>query len=659
MYVLELGTRLGVGACGRLLADLGATVFVAEPRVNDGAGKWSDRTLATAGRQSILCDRTHGGDIDVLAEVAARCDVALISSDVDRWAEPLQSALAGCAIVCDITAFGAAGPLAGRAADELAIQGMTGLMHTTGFPDGPAVPIGLPVVEFLTGICAAVATTVAWRVLRHDGVGQRIDMALFDTAISTLTTFLPAHFAGKVPGRLGNGHSLSVPWNAYRAIDGWVVICSSTDVHWQQLATLISPELAADPRYRLLADRIERRTDVDAQVAAWVAGRHVEPLLQTLSDAGIAGGPIVPVADLPREPNLVFRRAIADVVDPVSQRHVRVPGTLIHFDDQWAPGPAIPAPDSGRTNALRLAPSQAHVPRVPRAPLAGVRVIEIGQYTTAPLAARHLASFGADVIKIEPAGGDSARLWAPHRHGTSHFFVMTNGEKRSLALDLRSDEGRAAFVALLTGADVLVENMKPGSLEHLGFSYERLRALNPRLIYCEISGFGMRSVYKGRPAFDTVVQAMSGIMDAIGADGRPLKSGISVADIAGAQIGLFAIAAALEHRDRSGRGTMIDISMQDVGAWLTQTLWNTGRRMTDYAGQVATIAGACAHPQVLARELIVRRVDAEGTEWEMLGSPLKLDVTPPCIGTPLGRPVSGAMTWREENIGDLDAMTIA
>jgi crotonobetainyl-CoA:carnitine CoA-transferase CaiB-like acyl-CoA transferase len=274
-------------------------------------------------------------------------------------------------------------------------------------------------------------------------------------------------------------------------------------------------------------------------------------------------------------------------------------------------------------------------------------VLEIGQFTTAPLAARHLASFGADVIKIEPAEGDSARAWAPHRRGTSHFFVMSNGEKRSLALDLRSDDGRATFAGLVAGADVLVENMKPGSLQRLGFGHERLRTLNPRLVYCGISGFGLNSAYAGRPAFDTVVQAMCGIMDATRADGVPMKSGISAADIGGGQVGLLAIVAALERREHTGRGAMIDIAMQDVGAWLTQTRWNGGTPAGGHTAGVATVAEASAHPQTLARELIVTRRDAAGTEWEMLASPLRLARTPPQVGTPIGPSVQGPLHWRD------------
>jgi len=646
MRVLELGSRIGVGACGRILADAGAEVIVVEPRTRQEADKWQDRPLATAGKHSLAFEPTRPDDCAVLEAAAWRCDVVLTSSDVDVALHGgLRSALDDIPIACDITAFGATGPLAGIAASELDLQAMSGLADTTGFRDGDPVAIRLPIVELLTGLYGAVSTAIAWRVMRRDGVGQRIEVAMLDTAINALTTFLPAHFAGRPSRRLGNGHSLSCPWNAYRARDGWVVVCSSTDAHWRGLASVIAPALADDPRYALLADRLARRGDVDALVACWVAERTIEATLDALQGTGVAAAPIVPVAALSGDANLALRGTLLTAVDPVTGRSVRLPASLLPAE-RGAASVTIPEPDSVRSRLSRTPRRRTRQARsaVSR-PLAGVRVLEIGQYTTAPLATRHLASFGADVIKIEPEGGDIARLWTPARAGTSHFFKMTNGSKRSVALDLRGSAGRACFRDLLAHADVLVENMKPGSLANLGFDYDTMQSINPRLVYCAISGFGARSAYPGRPAFDMVVQAMSGIMEANGSGEQPLKVGASIADIAGAQTGLFAVIAALEQRERTGRGSMVDIAMQDIGAWLTQSLWSGLLRLPASTREPADIAAALAHPQVVARELVVARVDEEGTAWEMLGSPMKLALTPPLIGPPLGAPAAGGIGW--------------
>lgn len=663
--VLEIGSRIAVSACGRLLADLGATVFVVEGTdpVGEGRGKWRDRANAMAARHGIVCDRTDRDDLAALGALVKACDVVLMSSDVDDELAntPLVAeALAACPIVCDITAFGQSGPWAGRPAAEVEIQALGGLLETTGLADGDAVPISVPIVETSAGLYAADAVAVALHVLRRDGTGDRIEIALFDVAVNALTTFVPAHFAGSVPRRLGNGHGMAVPWNAYPALDGWVLICSANDAQWRRLAQLIDPPLPEDPRYATLVQRVAARTEVDALVGAWTRTLTRDRIVDVLAGASVASGAIVPLATLEHERNLAFRVTVASLDDPVSGARVRVPHALVRLrplgrsqaDDESARAvgtPAISARDGGRLLAREtIAGHDVHAgvrsaSGYSAPPLAGLRVVEIGQFTAAPLAARHLSSFGADVVKVEPEGGEGARSWAPLRAGTSHFFVMSNGDKRSVALDLRSDAGRDALAGLLQSADVLVENLKPGSLAALGFDAGRLHAINPGLVHCAISGFGAYSVYAGRPAFDTVIQAMSGMMDATRADDIPLKSGISAADILGGQMAFLAILAALAARDLTGCGSTIDLSMQDVGAWSTQTLWNVSPPSTAYRGPVLTVAQACDSPQTKARELIVRRRDAEGTEWELFGSPMRLERAMPRIGTPIGKPLVGSV----------------
>lgn len=659
LRVVELGSRIAASACGRMLADLGATVFVPESDAAViGGGKWRDRANAVAGKYSVRCDAS------TLRALITQCDVVVTCSDHDVGlvgATELAEAIDACPVVCDITAFGHSGPWAGRPASEVEIQAASGLLETTGRADGAALPIGVPIVEMSAGLYAADAIAVALHALRRYGTGDRIDIALFDVAFNALTTFVPAHFAGRTPKRLGNGHGMAVPWNAYPAADGWVLICSANDPQWQRLARLIGPALPAHPEYDTLVKRVAARGEVDALVAAWTRLLPSARIVEMLADANVASGAIVPLRAIDEEPNLVLRQTVGRVVDPQTGATVRVPNALVRLQSAMSTGnvpsavavvPRIPAVDEGRALADAAITAPRRPPVVPRAgdmarpPLEGLRVVEIGQFTAAPLAARHLSSFGAEVLKIEPEGGEGARDWAPLRGGTSHFFVMSNGEKRSVALDLRTPAGHAALAELLRTADVLVENLKPGSLDALGFDGATLQALNPRLVHCAISGFGARSVYGGRPAFDTVIQAMSGMMDATRDGDVPLKSGISAADIMGGQVAFFAILAALAARDRSGVGSAIDLSMQDIGAWSTQTLWNVPQASVCYDGVVNAVADACESPQAAARALIVRRVDADGIEWELFGSPMRLEHASPRIGTPIGKPVpGGAVGW--------------
>jgi len=692
VFVVELGSRLGVRACGSLLSQLGATVVMLE-RLDAGSLPEPSRRAPYAwGKHAIGWRAADTADLALVERLVRRADVVITASDVDGTLPALLAeAVRTRPIRCDITATGSTGPLAGQPLTDAMVQALTGIMDTTGLVGGPPVQLGMPVTELSTGIYSALGIVTAWRVWRTQGISQTLDMALYDIGVNTLTTFLPGHFGGGVSSRLGNGHSMGVPWNAYTAADGWVLICTTSDDHWRRLCELIGdPAMGNDPRYATLSERVSRREEVDALMTSWTKRLPLADCLAKLEPAGIACGAIVTMADLPREPNLLHRKRITRANDPVSGREVVLMPSAVGSDDWERAGPAaIPAPDADRARIDALLASPSAVPQAPpaaspRLPLAGMRVLEIGQFTTAPLVCRHLASLGAEVLKIEPPAGDTARLWKPHRAGLSLFFVMSNSGKQSLAVDLRSDAGRALFADLVASADCLVENLKPGSLARLGFSYDALKKLNPRIVYCPISGFGADSAYDGKAAFDTVVQAMCGIMDATRSRGTPLKVGASIADIFGGQLGLLSVLAALELRDRTGTGRYIDISMQDAGAWLTQPLWNMadgawvaqepvqcadGFALVDASGAqpsaalleqaaaksraewvaaceregvrcvpVQSVAEVAAHAQTAARNLIVYKTTAEGVRWELLGSPLKLSVTPPRAGDPIGPP---------------------
>ena len=192
-------------------------------------------------------------------------------------------------------------------------------------------------------------------------------------------------------------------------------------------------------------------------------------------------------------------------------------------------------------------------------PLAGVRVLDFSHVIAGPLATFYLAQMGADVVKIEkPAGGDVLRR---SERGPSAFLSL-NGGKRCVALDFRTEEGRAEILAMARDADVFVDNFRPGSLERHGLGYEAIRAVNPRIVYCSISGFGRTGPWADRPAYDHVVQAMTGMAMMGGVEGDdPIKTGFPVVDAATGMLGALAIVSALHQRNRDGRSILLDVSM--------------------------------------------------------------------------------------------------
>lgn len=196
--------------------------------------------------------------------------------------------------------------------------------------------------------------------------------------------------------------------------------------------------------------------------------------------------------------------------------------------------------------------------------LNGIKVIDLTRVLAGPFCTMILGDLGADVIKIEAPEGDEARNFGPFVKGESAYFMSINRNKRSMVLNLKDPRGREILKELVRQADVLVENFRPGTTAKLGISYEELYPLNPRLIYASCSGFGQTGPYRGRPAYDIIIQAMGGIMSITGQPGgEPTRVGASIGDITAALFTVIGILAALAERERSGKGQYIDISMLD------------------------------------------------------------------------------------------------
>lgn len=211
------------------------------------------------------------------------------------------------------------------------------------------------------------------------------------------------------------------------------------------------------------------------------------------------------------------------------------------------------------------------------APLEGIRVVEVGNFLAAPYCTMQLADLGADVVKVErPGGGDLVRSTGPFLDGESSPFIRINRNKRSLALDLKTPEGREVFLALSRRADVIVENLSPGSMASLGLTYETLSADHPELIYVAASGWGQDGPYADRPGLDIIVQGMSGIMSITGEpEGPPVKVGVPIADLTCALYAALAALSALHVRDRTGRGQFVDVSLLESGVSLA--IWEAAQ----------------------------------------------------------------------------------
>jgi crotonobetainyl-CoA:carnitine CoA-transferase CaiB-like acyl-CoA transferase len=224
------------------------------------------------------------------------------------------------------------------------------------------------------------------------------------------------------------------------------------------------------------------------------------------------------------------------------------------------------------------------------APLAGVKVLEVGNFIAAPFCTMQLADLGADVIKIErPGFGDIVRSTGPFIDGESSPYLLINRNKRSLSLDMSVEEGRAVFERLASTADIIVENLSPGAMARLGFTYENLSANHPGLIYVSASGWGETGPYASYPGLDMIVQAMSGLMSITGEEGRPpVKVGVPITDLVCALYCALAAVTAYHVRSVTGKGQYIDVNLFESGVSLA--VWEAGKYFA--TGEVPKRLGA-------------------------------------------------------------------
>jgi crotonobetainyl-CoA:carnitine CoA-transferase CaiB-like acyl-CoA transferase len=209
-------------------------------------------------------------------------------------------------------------------------------------------------------------------------------------------------------------------------------------------------------------------------------------------------------------------------------------------------------------------------------PLAGIRVVEVGNYMAAPFCAMQLADLGAEVVKVEhPEGGDVVRHSEPLIEGEGSAFMRLNRNKRSIALDLKTEKGKEIFRRLAGTADVVVENLRPGTMNDLGLEYENLQRVNPELIYVAASGWGQDGPLRDQPGMDIMAQARSGLMSITGTPGgEPVKVGVPMCDLVCALYGALAAVAALYERRETGKGQYIDVSLLEAG--VSFAIWEAG-----------------------------------------------------------------------------------
>src|SRR5438876_4835100 len=274
-------------------------------------------------------------------------------------------------------------------------------------------------------------------------------------------------------------------------------------------------------------------------------------------------------------------------------------------------------------------------------PLDGVRVLELARYQAGPRGGMILSDLGAEVIKIEPPGGEETRKHPPMVRGQSVYFTVYNRGKKSVCLDLRQDEGKRVFAELVGKSDIVLENFRPGVMKAMGFDYERLREINRSIILVSVSGFGQYGPYTDRPAFDPLGQAMSGLMTLTGQPvGQPLGTASSVVDRYTALHATIGTLAALRHRERTGEGQVVDVCLLDSALTMVEI-------PTSYYLATGAEGGEGGRPPYKARDgwvvIAAAGRDMAGRLMKIVGGPA--DDTPLAGSSPAGERRAKIDAW--------------
>jgi len=625
--VLDLAGPLG-SYCGRLLADAGADVVKVEPPegdplrhrppfAGDRPGPQSSLSFAYyhANKRGVVLDYRRPEAAAALADLGANADVIVLTPTVREPVagfDPAAGELAWAGpqtVVCSITPFGLTGPCRTWRATHLVSHAMSGLMYVQGAPEGPPVVVpGQQLYDF-TGAHAAVAVLTALRARPQAG-GQLIDISAHE--VLTQSCFdIYSYTNSALIGRRRPRATQYSGGGSWPCRDGVIEFTASTDKHWFALMELLDhPAELSDPSWAHPVVRHPYEEKIIEVMRPLIAAMSREDFFVRGQQLGLPCTVINTVGDFvddqqPRSRGFFVRRELAGVGE------VDLPGEPFRCTERVLDQYRRPAPRLGESSLSEVAdqwrePAPAIGP-VP-GPLSGIRAISFGTAIAGALSGTALAELGADVIKIEsPARPDNLRrLWAPgepvvHEPSgadTSPMFANFNRTTRSVALDMKDPSSVALFLRLAAVADVIIENYAPGVMQRWGLGYEQIAAANPRIVMLSLTGFGHSGPRSHYLAYGATVCSFVGLTDA-----WQYPSGVHFDYLSQAH-GVFGVLAALAARDRTGRGTHVDLAEVETAAAVM------GPMMLDYVvnGRRSVVPGNRV-PGALLSEVVRCRGD--------------------------------------------------
>jgi crotonobetainyl-CoA:carnitine CoA-transferase CaiB-like acyl-CoA transferase len=577
--VVELSDRIAGSYCGKLLADAGAQVRKIEPPQGDPLRRFTasgsplpnntDSPLfgyLNAGKRSVALSPGKSADSERFCAELAGADVVVVTATRSRAAElgiDPQRLLAASpqAVVITISEFGWTGPYAERAASEFTLQAWAGSTGFRGDPAGPPIAIGGDLGEYMAGAFAAFGVLALRRRVEQGGPGEHLDLSMLEAmTLMQSGEWLHSQLLRVPPVT----RTVEVP-SIEPAKDGYVGITMVTGQQWLDFAAMVErPELTEIPQLRFQIGRWEYRDLIRELIGPWLAERTVDEIVELgqlfrLPIAALGNGATIRDMAYMRERGVFVRH-------PAGFHQPRPPWLM----SRCRPAPLRAAPALGDTNdePPRRQPPRGREPVERRLPLEGVRVVDLTAFWAGPAATHLLAAFGADVVKVESIQRpDGIRYSGGMRTDVDDWweygwvFHAMNTNKRSVTLDLASEEGRRLFSTLVARADVVIENFSPRVMDHFGLTAETLLAINPKLVVARMPAFGLDGPWRDRVGFAPTMEQIAGLAWVTGLpDGPPVAPRGACDPLAGVHAA-FAVLAALHFADHTGSGQLVELSM--------------------------------------------------------------------------------------------------
>ncbi|BCQ08023.1 CoA transferase [Mycobacterium heckeshornense] len=591
--VVEFGTEITAPYCTKLLRDLGAEVYKVESPAGDPLRRWGpfpygvpdpDRCglyeYLNAGKRGVTLDFTRQSHAMKARELIAEADILvenLPSGMVDRWGMNNDSLLRmnPRLVVVRISDFGREGPLHDRQTTSLTLQAASGWVNTREF-GRPPVQAGARIPEYVAGGYAALGALTALRIAR--GVASQlveVDVSTFESLLSALP--YPMLMAERLK-RLGlPTNTRAAPMlGIMRAADGWVGINCLTGQHWLDVCAMVGLPEFGEHQLAIMSGGPER-DEFFAKVQPWLDEQTVAEIVELSQAMRIPAAPVTDGASILSCPQY-SERGFFIYGGSESWRFCR-PGAPFRLSKTppAAPGCAPRLGDMTADDTSVVKHAKSVDPSINTAlPFAGLKILDLSTFWAGAYLTCYLGALGADVIKVESIQRPDGHRFsgALLREGDDWYergplWQGTNLNKRDLTLDLNSTRGREIAMRLAANADVVVENFSPRVIENFGLDYDSVAAVNPDIIMVRMPGFGLHGPWRDYVGWALNIEQLSGMAAVTGyPDGPPCSLQGPADPIAGVHAGI-ALLAALNHRDRSGEGQLIEVAQIEVGAAVT------------------------------------------------------------------------------------------